>query len=121
MKVAISARGPELDSLVDVRFGRAPWFIIADTESDEWEAVENKKNMEAAQGAGVQSAECVVGKGAEAVLTGHCGPRAFQALSAAGIKIFVGADGETVAKALDRLKSGDLKETGQADVGGHWM
>lgn len=28
MKVAISARGDDIDSLVDPRFGRARWFVV---------------------------------------------------------------------------------------------
>ena len=119
MKVAVSASGPELSSPVDVRFGRAPWFIIADTETDEWEAVENTQNLQAAQGAGIQSAECVVQHGAETVVTGHCGPNAFRVLGAAGVKVVVGVEG-TVAEVLERLKKGELKPTDVADVEGHW-
>ena len=74
MKIAISASSPELSSPVDARFGRAAWFIIADVESGAWEAVENKQNLQATQGAGIQSAECVANRGVAAVLTGHCGP-----------------------------------------------
>jgi len=120
MRIAISASGPKMDSPVDARFGRAPWFILADTESGSWEAVENKQNMQAAQGAGVQSAECVVRHGAEAALTGHCGPKAFRALQAAEVQVYVNVEG-TVNEAVERFKAGELAATEGADVDGHWL
>ena len=120
MKIAVTSQGPTLESDVDPRFGRARYFIVADTETGEFRAVDNEQNLNAAQGAGIQAAQLVAAQGIEAVLTGHCGPKAFQVLTAAGIKIFNGADG-TVADAIERLKSGELTETDGADVGGHWM
>ena len=119
MKVAVSSEGSVLTSAVDQRFGRAAWFIVADTEADGFQAVANEQNLNAAQGAGVQAAQAVVGLGAEAVLTGHCGPKAFHVLCAAGIKVYVGVDGE-VSEALARLKAGELQETPAPDVEGHW-
>ena len=120
MKIAVSASGQEMSSPVDMRFGRAPWFIIVDTESEEWRAIENKQNMQAAQGAGIQSAECVAGQEVEAVLTGHCGPRAFGVLNAAGVKMYIGVEG-TVSEAVERFKKGELTLADGADVNGHWM
>jgi len=119
MKIAISSSGPEMSSVVDARFGRAPWFIIVDTESGEWEALENKQNMQAAQGAGIQSAECVSRHGVQALLTGHCGPKAFRALNAAGVKVYTGVQG-AVSEAVERFKAGEFTAAGNADVGGHW-
>lgn len=120
MKVAISAGGAVLSSAVDPRFARAPWFIIADTDTDEWKAVDNTQNVQAAQGAGIQAAQCVVREGAQIVLTGHCGPNAFHALGAAHVKVIVGVEG-TVGEALERLKKGELKPSDAPDVQGHWV
>lgn len=120
MKVAITSQGKELSSPVDLRFGRAKYFIIADTDSGDFEAADNTQNLNAPQGAGIQSAQNIVNKGVEAVISGHCGPNAFRTLSAAGIKIVVGAEG-TVAEALEKFKTGELKELEGADVEGHWV
>ena len=49
----------DLTSKVDPRFGRAKYFIIYDTETKEMEVVGNEQNFQAAQGAGVQSAQNV--------------------------------------------------------------
>ena len=120
MKVAITAQGADLSSTVDPRFGRAKYFIIADTESGGFEAVDNAQNLNAPQGAGIQAAQNVSAKGAEVLITGHCGPNAFRTLSAAGIKVVVGAEG-TVSEALEKFKAGELKESEGADVEGHWV
>ncbi|OPX90034.1 MAG: Dinitrogenase iron-molybdenum cofactor [Pelotomaculum sp. PtaB.Bin104] len=120
MKIAISAQGQDLESFVDQRFGRCSWFAIIDTETGDYQAVANEQNLNAAQGAGIQSAEIVSRNGVEAVVTGHCGPKAFRTLNVAGIKLFTGAEG-TVADALDKFKSGALTEAQDADVEGHWI
>ena len=123
MKVAVSSQGPALTSLtnlVDQRFGRAAYFIIVDTGADGFSAVRNEQNLNAAQGAGIQAAQMVANQGVEAVLTGHCGPNAFGLLSSAGVRIYVGVQG-TVAQALEKLRAGELSETAQADVEGHWV
>lgn len=120
MKVAISASGSDLSSAVDARFGRAPWFIVVDTDTGEWRAVENAQNVQAAQGAGIQSAECVAKEDVAVVMTGHCGPRAYVTLSAAEIKVIVGVEG-TVSDVVERYKKGELKPSDSADVGEHWV
>lgn len=119
MKIAITAKGEGLDAQVDERFGRAQGFAIVETETGTCEYVDNRQNVEAVQGAGTQAAQTVVGQGVETLLTGHCGPNAFRALQAAGIKIIVGVTG-TVGEVGDRFKAGELKEADAADVGGHW-
>ena len=119
MKVAVSSQGTDLASAVDPRFGRAPYFVIVDTDSDQVEAVDNEQNLNAPQGAGIQSAQCVINQGVEAVVTGHCGPNAFRTLSAAGIALYLGVDG-TVGEAVEKLKEGTLQAADAADVEGHW-
>lgn len=119
MKVAISSQGEKMDSMVDERFGRARWFIVVDTETGACRAVSNEQNLNAGQGAGIQAAENVSRHDVEAVITGHCGPKAFRTLNAAGIKVYTGARG-TASETLDRFKRGELAETAGADVEGHW-
>jgi len=120
MKIAVTSRGAELESEVDPRFGRARYFVIVDTETGESQAVDNEQNLNAAQGAGIQAAQLVAQQGVEALLTGHVGPNAFRALSAAGIKIYSNAEG-TVGDAVEQLKAGKLAQAEGADVQGHWM
>ena len=64
MKVVITSLGETLESPVDQRFGRARYFILYDTESNEWSVHDNKQNLNAAQGAGIQAGQKVVELGA---------------------------------------------------------
>jgi predicted Fe-Mo cluster-binding NifX family protein len=91
-KICITAQGAELDSDIDPRFGRAPYFLIVNLDTGEFEALENN-SIDMAHGAGIQAAQLVAGKKVSAVLTGQCGPKARQVLEAAGIQIIGGVTG----------------------------
>jgi predicted Fe-Mo cluster-binding NifX family protein len=119
MIIAVSASGISLDAQVDARFGRAPHFIVVDSETGAFEAHENTQNLNAAQGAGIQSAETVCRLGAQVVITGHCGPKAFRVLNAAAIKVVVGEEG-SVQSALEAFRAGKLTPSEAPDVEGHW-
>jgi len=119
MKVVVTAQGNTLQSPVDPRFGRARYFLLVDTETGEFTAHDNAQNLNAPQGAGIQSAQIISRLGAAAVLTGHVGPNAFAALQAAGITVYNGASG-TVEEAVEQLKSGRLSGASKPDVQGHW-
>jgi len=118
MKIAVSSTGPDLNALVDARFGRCQYFIVVDPQTLEFEAVPNP-NLAATHGAGIQTAQMVAGKGVTVVLTGNCGPNAFQTLSAAGIQVIVGVSG-TVKAAVEKYKKGELQPSSQASVPGHF-
>jgi predicted Fe-Mo cluster-binding NifX family protein len=120
MKISISSQGPSLDSSVDPRFGRACQFLLYDTESSSYEVISNSESLNAAQGAGIKAAETITNKGAQVLITGHCGPKAFNTLREAGIEIFGGAEGLTVSEALEKYRSGGLQPLNSSDVTGHW-
>jgi len=120
MKIAITAKEPSLESEVDQRFGRAKYFVVVDTDTNEIEIYDNEINLNAVQGAGIQSAQNVARFNVEAVLTGHVGPNSYRTLSAAGIAVFTGVAG-IVNEAISMLKSGKLKPVNAADVEGHWF
>lgn len=119
MKIAISATGKDMSSEVDPRFGRAKYFMVADSDTNESEAHDNAQNLNAAQGAGIQAGETVARLGVAAVITGNVGPKAFRVLHAAGIKIYLSGV-MTVREALAKFKAGELKEVSAANVEGHW-
>jgi predicted Fe-Mo cluster-binding NifX family protein len=105
MKIAISAQGTDRSAAVDPRFGRCKWFLVFDTDSEEIEVVDNDQSTGLAHGAGIQSAKLVIDRGARVVLTGGCGPKAFDTLDAAGVRVVTGVGG-TVGDAIDRYRSG---------------
>ena len=121
MKVAVTSSGEGKDSVVDTRFGRAKRFILVDTETEESTVEDNTQNLNAVQGAGIQAAQNVVELGAEAVITGNVGPKAFRVLQSAEIKMYLCDAEVTVGQAIEQLKAGELKQVDQANVEGHWI
>ena len=119
MKIAVTSQGMDLDAEVDARFGRAPYFLIVDSETFDFEVMDNKENMNALKGAGIQAAVMVSDKGAEILLTGFCGPNAFKALKAANVGVANNASG-TVKDAVQAYLNGQLPLSDEADVEGHW-
>lgn len=109
MKIAITAQGPTPDSPVDQRFGRAYWLLFYDEAGHSWDAMENSSARNAVQGAGIQAAKAVADRQAAVLITGVTGPKAFQALEVAGVKIMHGATG-SVAEALRAYQDGKLVE-----------
>lgn len=119
MKLVVTSLGESLDSPVDQRFGRARYFVLYDTGTGEWSVKDNEQNLNAAQGAGIQAGQKVVEFGAEAVITGHCGPKAFATLNAADVAVYPGATG-TVKEVIDAFINGKLAKSQSADVNGHY-
>ena len=120
MKIAISSTGKDLENTVDLRFGRAFGFIIYDLDTHNYEFADNVQNLQASQGAGIQAAQNVVNQDVEAIITGHCGPKAFKVLSSADIKIYIGAEG-TVKETIEKFIKSELQEALSPDVEGHWV
>ncbi|MEM3693602.1 MAG: NifB/NifX family molybdenum-iron cluster-binding protein [Candidatus Bathyarchaeia archaeon] len=116
MKVAVSATGSDLEAQVDPRFGRCQYFVIVETETMVFEAIPNTI-AGAMSGAGIQAAQALAKKGVETIITGSVGPNAYQVLSSAGIRIFIGASG-TVRGALESFKRGQLREVKALGPGG---
>ena len=117
MKIAVSSTGDNLESNVDMRFGRCKYFMIVDSDSMEFKALSNESIM-ASGGAGIKSAETIVNQDVEIVLTGNIGPNAHSTLKAAGIKVFTGANG-TIKDAINKYKNNELRESDSANVGSH--
>jgi predicted Fe-Mo cluster-binding NifX family protein len=119
MKIAVTSQGKDLDAPMDSRFGRAAYILIVDTKTLDYEVLDNKENVDALKGAGIQAASMVSERGAKVLLTGFCGPKAFAVLDAAKIKVANEAEG-TVRDAVKAFKDGKLSFADEANVEGHW-
>jgi predicted Fe-Mo cluster-binding NifX family protein len=119
MKIAVTSTGKDLDSQVDPRFGRAAYILVVDSETFDFEALDNKENVNALRGAGPQTASMVSSKGAEVLLTGSCGPNAFKALNAAKIGVANDAKG-SVREAVQAYLDGKMPLASESNVEGHW-
>jgi len=119
VRIAVSVSAPSLDAQVDPRFGRAPYFLLVDPETWEWEALPNQAQLQAPQGAGIQAAAMLARHRPAAVLTGHCGPKAFYTLKAAGVEVIVGVAG-SVREAVAGYRAGKYAPAKEPDVTAHW-
>jgi predicted Fe-Mo cluster-binding NifX family protein len=115
MKVAVSAKGKTLRSHVDDRFGRCSFFVMVDTESMGFDAIENP-GLKERDAAGVQASRILMGRGVDAVVVKNIGHNALVTLDGAGIKVYIGAAG-TVANAIRKLKRGELTPAERPTVG----
>lgn len=118
MKICITATGNNIDSTVDPRFGRCPFFMIYDTENDTYEFIENE-SRNAMGGAGIQAAQNVLAKGAEAIITGNIGPNSFRVFEGAKIKIYTGVSGP-LKEAIEKFKTNQLAQTTSPNVQSHY-
>ncbi len=118
MKIAVTATAADLNADIDPRFGRCQYFVIVDSDTMAVDTMENS-SASAGGGAGIATAQTIVGKGVEVVLTGNCGPNAYQVLTAAGIKVVTGVSGK-VSDAIEDYKSGKLKASSQPNVAEHF-
>jgi len=118
-KIAVSASDQSLEAQVEVRFGRAVCFLLIDPDTMDFEAVTNRQNLQAAQGAGIQAAALVARYQPTAVLTGYCGPKAYHTLLAAGIPVFLGVTG-SVRDAVQQFRQGKLSPARGPNASGHW-
>jgi predicted Fe-Mo cluster-binding NifX family protein len=117
MKIVITASGAELDAPFESRFGRCPYYIFIETDSQNWEAVPNPA-ASAGGGAGTQAVQFVTKKGAQAVISGRYGPNAFQAFQAAGVQMYV-ANRDSVNDVLDAFLNAELEQPASASAPGH--
>lgn len=117
--IAVSCEEPSLDSQIDPRFGRAAGFCIVDPDTLEFKYVDNGSSQAMAQGAGIQAAETVCRSGAAVVLTGSVGPKAFRALSAAGIHVGQNLENMTVRQAVAKFTAGQVEMAAEPNRMGH--
>jgi predicted Fe-Mo cluster-binding NifX family protein len=117
MKIVVSANGADLEAPASPMFGRCPVYVFVDTETMEYEAVQNPA-IAAAGGAGIQAAQFVVERGAEAVVTGNVGPNAFNVFQSAGVPVYLFGGG-TVRQAVEDCREGRLAAAGGASAPAH--
>lgn len=121
MKIAICAQEDNAQSTVDSRFGRAAYFAVFDDAADQWDFIPNSQNLQAAQGAGIQSAQTVIYAEADILLASNVGPKAMAALKANGVEVFKIDSEVTLEQALIDYTGQKLIPMEKANVEGHWI
>ncbi len=84
---------------VCVSFGRTPYFMIYNTETDSVEIVENPA-ADAESGAGPKAAQLVIDLETDVLITVRCGENAAEVMKAADIKIYK----SEVTNAMENVK-----------------
>lgn len=106
--IAISAASGSLDANVEPLFGRSRFFILADPDTLEWETLDNLPILFSQQLLEMCTARNLVRKQVQTVITGKCGPKAFEELKSAGVKVILDTKG-TVRQALEKFKRGHTR------------
>ncbi len=120
MKIALTVTEKSENAKVDPRFGRCSAFMIFNEESGEKKFIDNSQNLNAPQGAGIQASQNVLKENINVLITGNVGPKAFNLLKDANVKIFIGAEGMSIDDAIKAYKEGKLNEATSATKPGHW-
>ena len=110
MKIAISSTGKNLESEIDARFGRCPYFLIVEIDNKKMINVKAIENTAAGQmgGAGITAAEIVANEKVSAVITTNLGPRALSVFEQFRIKIYQGQG--KIKDAIQKFIKGELTE-----------
>lgn len=117
MIVSLCAKGPELASDLDPRFGRCEYFLFYNSDDGSCTAVANlAKN--ASGGAGVMACQIVGNNGAGVVIAPELGPQAMDALSKMEIPAFAQGECKTAAEALEAWKNHRLREMEKVEGSG---
>ncbi len=109
----------DLEVMIESRFGRAPYFLLVDMESDSpVKLITNDKAMGMGHGAGIKTASLIIEEGCNMVVSGLVGPKAFSVLSSAGITVFSGIEG-SVREAIQAIKDGRVAPDNAPSSHGH--
>jgi predicted Fe-Mo cluster-binding NifX family protein len=118
MKILITTTSPGLESPIDPRFGRCAYLTVVDADTLECQSHPNP-GVNAAGGAGTQTAQFAAARNATVVISGNYGPNAFQVLHAAGIAMYLCAEDCTARDALAYFAAGRLQLAGAPTRAGH--
>lgn len=106
MKIAITATSPDIDLPFDTRFGRCEYFILFEFTAKNYQILANPA-LVSPGGAGPQAAEFIINQGVESVISGDFGPKAYSALDAARVSMYIANQG-SVFDVLREFLTGQL-------------
>ncbi len=109
MKTAIPSS--EDKKTVCEHFGRARYFAVIESGENEFKFIDNEINLNATQGAGIQTSTALINEGVTAVLSPHIGPKAFDVLKSGNVKMYLLTETDlTLEDALKKFTNGELSE-----------
>lgn len=117
MKIIIPMNEQEAESGVCPSFGRAPYFMLYDTDTDKSQWLQNRA-AQSSGGAGIAAAQLIADSGADALITPRCGENAQQVLHGAHIKLYRAVH-QTAQQNIDALINGTLSPLTEFHAGFH--
>jgi len=117
MKIALPVNGNSLETNLCISFGRTPYFLIYDIDTEEAIFIENTA-ASSQGGAGIKAAQIVADSGAKALLTPRCGENAAEVINSAEIKIYKICN-ESIQDNINAFKEGKLDLLDEIHAGFH--
>lgn len=117
MRIAIPVNEKDIGTNVCESFGRTPYYLIYDTETEKSEFIDNSAATSAG-GAGIKAAQVVVDTKASALLAPRCGENAANVLKAAGVEIYK-TKNSSVKENIDAFVAGELSLLDEIHAGFH--
>ena len=87
MKIAMPVDEKIVNPKINNTFGRTPYFVIYDTNNEEYSFIDNSGNASQG-GAGIKAAQAIVDAKVTAVIVPQCGENAAKVLRDANITIY---------------------------------
>lgn len=109
MKIAIGLEENSYESQVDRRFGRANFFILIDTENNNYEIIENEAKDEAT-GAGLKVVKNLMSLGVDEIIAGEIGPKAAVLIEEFDIPTYKLGELKSVDEVLKNYKENKLEK-----------
>ena len=109
MKLAICLEDNDYSSNLDRRFGRAGYFIIIDSETKEYEIIENDAKDEVT-GAGLKVVKKLMALGVDEIVAEEIGPKAETLIEEFEIPVYRSGDCKNVDEVLERYSNNTLEK-----------
>ncbi len=117
MIIALPVDENKLESTICISFGRTPYFLIYDTETDTHIFIENLA-ADSQGGAGIKAAQTIVDQKIGALITPRCGENAAEVCSEAGVKLYQ-SRGNSIAENIEAFKNSQLSILNEVHAGLH--
>ena len=113
MRVCIPAADDSgLDAPIHGHFGSAPWFVLADTESGDFDVIRNTDTGHHGTCSPLRQFES---RGLDAIVCAGMGRRAVASLEGTGIQVYITGE-STVTGALEAARDGGLRRLAEEDA-----
>ncbi|WP_455139261.1 NifB/NifX family molybdenum-iron cluster-binding protein [Candidatus Hodarchaeum mangrovi] len=109
MKIGLPSNGADLLQPFSHIFGRCSYFIIYDIKEQKVDQVLPNAAQNAAGGAGIQAAQLMIDNHVKTVIAPQIGPKAWNVLNNAGIKVYTGIGG-SIQQNIDAFLDEQLTE-----------